>query len=116
MNKLEMITSDQRQTEMLERLKEIPGQLTQGEAINFFTRAQQVKLETMLEGDARHLGVACHQVTGVLRKDLVLEPELTGLESNRERWTSTDVGASRPASFDCCHLLPPSCSCCYLEI
>jgi hypothetical protein len=70
------------QKEMLERPNEMEAQiqLTQGEAINFFTQAQQVKLETMLEGKAKHPGVGCHQVTRVLQRDLVSELELTGLE------------------------------------
>ncbi len=74
--------SDLEQKEILERLNEmeVQIQLTQGEAINFFTRAQQVKLETMLEEEARHLGTGCHQVTRVLQRDLVSEPELTGVE------------------------------------
>ena len=55
-------------------------QLTQGEAINFFTRAQQIKLEMMLEGETKHLEGVCRQVIEVLQKALVLEPELTGLE------------------------------------
>ena len=48
----EKITSDLGQKEMLERPNEmeVQIQLTQGEAINFFIQAQQVKLETMLEG------------------------------------------------------------------
>ncbi len=71
-------------------------QLIQGEAINFFIQAQQVKLETMLEGEARHLGADCHQVTRVLKKDLVTEPELTGLGEE------TLVGKPIPA-----HLLTP---------
>jgi len=78
----EKITSDLGQKEMLERPNEmeVQIQLTQGEAINFFTQAQQVKLEMMLEGEAKHLGADCHQVTRVLQRDLVSEPELTGLE------------------------------------
>ena len=82
MKELEKITSDLEQKEMLERPNEmeVPIQLTQGEAINFFTQAQQVKLETMLEGEAKQLGADCHQVTRVLQRDLVSEPELTGLE------------------------------------
>jgi len=55
-------------------------QLTQGEAINFFTRAQQIKLEMTLEGETKHLEGVCRQVIEVLQKALVLEPELTGLE------------------------------------
>ena len=82
MKGLEKITSDLEQKEMLERPKEmeVQIQLTQGEAINFFTQAQQVKLKTMLEGEAKQLGADCHQVTRVLQRDLVSEPELTGLE------------------------------------
>ncbi len=78
----EKITSDLGQKEMLERPNEmeVQIQLTQREAINFFTQAQQVKLETMLEGEAKQLGADCHQVTRVFQRDLVSEPELTGLE------------------------------------
>ena len=81
MKGLEKITSDLGQKEMLERPRErkVQIQLTQGEAINFFIQAQQVKLETMLEGEAKQLGADCHQVTRVLQRDLVSEPELTGL-------------------------------------
>ncbi len=79
---LEKIRSDLEQKEMLERPNKMEAQiqLTQGEAINFCTQAQQVKLETMLEGEAKHLGAGCHQVTRVLKRDLVSKQELTGLE------------------------------------
>ena len=54
-------------------------QLTQGEAINFFIEAHQVKLETMLEGEAKQLAANCHQMTRVLQRDLVSEPGLMEL-------------------------------------
>ncbi len=81
MKELGKIISDLGQKETLERLNEmkVQIQLKQGEAINFFIQAQQVKLETMLEGEAKQLGADCHQVTRVLQRDLVSEPELTGL-------------------------------------
>jgi len=67
MIKLRKVTSDLGQKEMLERPKEmeVQIQLTQGEAINFFIQAQQVKLGTMLKGEAKQLGADCHQVTRV---------------------------------------------------
>ncbi len=93
MKEVEKITSDIRQIEMPERPKEmaVQIQLIQGEAINFFIQAQQVKLETMLEGEAKQLGADCHQVIRVLQRDLVSEPELTGL------WEGTLVGKTIPA-------------------
>ncbi len=82
MKGLEEITSDLEEKEMLERPNEmeVQIQLTQWEAINFFTQARQIKLEMMLEGEAKQLGADCHQVTRVLQKDLVSAPELTELE------------------------------------
>ncbi len=82
MKRLEIITSDQGQIGRLGKTAEmaVQIQLTQGEAINFFTQAQQVKLEMMLDGEAKHLEADCHQVTRILQRDLVSEPELTGME------------------------------------
>jgi hypothetical protein len=70
MIKLRRITSDLGQKEMLERPNEMEAhiQLIQGEAINFFTRAQQIKLEIMLEGETKHLEEVCHQVTRDLQR------------------------------------------------
>ena len=82
MMKLGQITSDLKQIEMPERPKEMggPDLAYSRRGDQFFTRTQQVKLETILEGEARHLGAACHQVTEDLQKALVSEPEFTGLE------------------------------------
>ena len=82
MKEVGQITSNLGQKEMPERPKEMAVriQLTQGEAINFFIQAHQVKLETMLEGEAKQLAADCHQVTRVLQRDLVSEQELTELE------------------------------------
>ncbi len=94
MKEVERITSDLGQKEIPERPKEmaVQIQLTQGEAINFFIRAQQVKLEMMLEGEAKQLGADCHQVTRVLQRDLVSEPELMELLGEE-----TLVGKTIPA-------------------
>ncbi len=77
MKRLGKSMSDLRQTEMLERLSVILGQiqLTQGEVTNFFIRAHQVRLEAMLVGEIRLLA-ACHQMTEVLQKIFFSEPEL----------------------------------------
>jgi hypothetical protein len=82
MIKVGKITSDLGQKEMPERPKEMGAQiqLIQGDAINFFTQAQQIRLEMMLEGEAKNLEEVCHRVTRVLQKGLVSEQELTGLE------------------------------------
>ncbi len=82
MIKLGKITSDLGQKEMPERPKEMGAQikLTQGEVINFFTQAQQIRLEMMLAGEAKHLEEVCHQLTRVLQRGSVSEQELTGLE------------------------------------
>ena len=94
MKEVEQITSDLGQKEMPERPKEmaVQIQLIQGEAINFFIRAHQVKLETMLEGEAKQLAADGHQMTRVLQRDLVLEPGLMEL-----RGEETLVGKTIPA-------------------
>ena len=81
MKEVGQITSDLGQKEMPERPKEmaVQIQLIQGEAINFFIKAHQVKLETKLEGEAKQLAADCHQVTRVLQSDLVSELELMEL-------------------------------------
>jgi hypothetical protein len=78
MIKLGKIMSDLGQIEMPGRPKEMGAQIQPTQ--NFFIRAQQIKLEMTLEGEAKHLAEACHQVTRVLQKGLVSELELTGLE------------------------------------
>ncbi len=79
---------------MPERPKEmaVQIQLIQGEVIYFFIRAHQVKLETMLEGEAKQLAADCHQVTRVLQRDLVSVPELMELLGEE-----TLVGKTIPA-------------------
>ena len=94
MKEVEQITSDLGQKEMPGRPKEmaVQIQLIQGEAINSFIQAHQVKLETMLEEEAKQLAADCHQMTRVLQRDLVLEPELMELLGE-----GTLVGRTIPA-------------------
>jgi antitoxin component of MazEF toxin-antitoxin module len=94
MKEVGQITSNLGQKEMPERPKEmaVQIQLTQGEAINFFIQAHQVKLETMPKGEAEQLAADSHQVTRVLQRDLVSEQGLMELLGEE-----TLVGKTIPA-------------------